>query len=119
MRGERLAMISYDSLSGKLKIALSDTMTPAKLAKTIVDAIIAEAQPVSNEKWLAKRVDQCCEIESQEAGKVITQVQRRSQIVRVLDVGNPNSRNFNLTNDVCGHDPRSIHYAQRNQTTYS
>jgi DNA-binding phage protein len=58
-------------------------------AKALVASIAEEAQKIWGDDWLPALVRTYCEIESAETGKLIKPVQRRSQIVRSLDTGNP------------------------------
>ncbi len=61
----------------------------AEQAKALIDAIAQEAQKQWGEDWLASLVSAYCEIESAETGKLIKPVQRRSQLGRTFESGNP------------------------------
>jgi DNA-binding phage protein len=63
--------------------------TSEEQAKALIQAISQEAQSKWGDEWIAALVRAYCEIESQEAGKLVKPVQRRSQLVRVLEEGNP------------------------------
>lgn len=54
-------------------------------AAHIIDAIISQAQTVWGDRYLIELVRCYCEIESQETGKEVKPVQRRSQLVRTLE----------------------------------
>lgn len=60
-------------------------MNSEEQAKAIIEAIQSEAQQKWGEDWLASLVRAYCEIESQETGKLIKPVARRSQIARTLE----------------------------------
>lgn len=64
-------------------------MTSEQQAKAVIQAISQEAQSKWGEDWIASLVRAYCEIESQESGKLIKPVQRRSQLVRAIEEGNP------------------------------
>ena len=61
----------------------------AEQAQALIAAISQEAQQKWGDDWLAPLVRAYCEIESQEKGKLIKPVQRRSQLVRALEESNP------------------------------
>lgn len=82
-------MMRYNSLLGRLIIAITNVMTSQEQAKAITEAIKLEAQTIWGEKWLPRLVSQYCEIEASETGQALNPSQRRSQLVRVFDVGNP------------------------------
>lgn len=63
-------------------------MTSKEQAKALIDAISQEAQTKWGKEWIATLVRAYCEIESQETGKLIKPIQRRSQLVRALEEGN-------------------------------
>ncbi|WNZ22722.1 hypothetical protein HJG54_07535 [Leptolyngbya sp. NK1-12] len=54
-------------------------------ASHIIDTIISQAQTVWGDRYLIELVRAYCEIESTETGKAIKPVQRRSQLVRILN----------------------------------
>lgn len=68
--------------------------TAGEQAKALMDAISQEAQKQWGEDWLAALTRAYCEIESAETGKLIKPVQRRSQLVRALEVGNPTTESL-------------------------
>lgn len=58
-------------------------------AQALMDAISQEAQKIWGENWMAPLVTAYCQIESAEVGKLIKPVQRRSQLTRTFNSGNP------------------------------
>lgn len=78
--------------------------TAGQKAKSLIDAISQEAQEKWGKDWLAPLVTAYCEIESAETDKLIKPVQRRSQLVRALETGNPTAETLmRLTQAVNGH----------------
>lgn len=63
--------------------------TSEEQAKALIEAISQESQAKWGDNWIASLVRAYCEIESQEIGKLVKPVQRRSQLVRSLEEGNP------------------------------
>jgi hypothetical protein len=65
-------------------------MTAAQQAKAMVTAIAEAAQEQWGEDWLANLVRRYCELEQAETGnEKATPINRRSQLVTVLNEGNP------------------------------
>ncbi|PZV09156.1 MAG: hypothetical protein DCF22_18920 [Leptolyngbya sp.] len=65
------------------------SMGSSEQAKAIIEAISQEAKSKWGDDWIASLVRAYYEIESQEAGKLIKPVARRSSLVRSLEEGNP------------------------------
>ena len=68
-----------------LSVAYIAAMDSKEKATQIIDAIATQAQTLWGDRHLAELVKRYCEIESNELGKEVQPVQRRSQLVRTLN----------------------------------